>query len=616
MKICPNCPREYEDEQKFCRDDGGMLQPKSVGKHCPKCGGKTEEGERFCRHCGGSLETPKEAAPKRIETPETQQVAIPQEVKSESLDISSQREENFTERIDTPVIQWEETAQQSVPRQESPLEAAEKHVKEGNYKEAIAVLEPIVKKSPDNQEARLLELLASIKLYNIYAYTTQLDSIKSFANLSEKERGIVREIFLVAAEESRKQGQEEAARGYQRLASRVILGQSLMEPAPKNQEDQAPPRGVEAKSFPETDGGSIPPFPPKMVSSPAPNPTAPVKETPVRTTKKAKGVLKVLTIILGVAVVLSGGLLLYYNQTTGESVTSLLGKMFPGNEPPPPEVRTSGKADVAQVISAEELGFKVSGDGAADANRRDALISEKIKSQLDSLRSVYQQQSQQKPNLMGSITLQMTISPSGQVTKVEEFASQIKDAEFKKSVVDEVYKWRFPEASSGIVIVKYPLLFVLPGMDVATLLKIEQSIAPKISEPEKSTDSPSPSEDIGAGQQAKEPAIETPIKPEVKRTPPARPQPPTIDKDPRPVPAETPRLVEPPQRFVTTPYEATNNTFVYREPREDAPRIASIAAGTKLNVVAVRGDWLEVRSRLGNPPGFIKKDSAAPVGNR
>jgi hypothetical protein len=35
-----------------------------------------------------------------------------------------------------------------------------------------------------------------------------------------------------------------------------------------------------------------------------------------------------------------------------------------------------------------------------------------------------------------------------------------------------------------------------------------------------------------------------------------------------------------------------------------------------VNVVAVRGDWLEVRSKHGNPPGFIKKDSAVPLGSR
>src|SRR5207249_5478457 len=63
-------------------------------------------------------------------------------------------------------------------------------------------------------------------------------------------------------------------------------------------------------------------------------------------------------------------------------------------------------------------------------------------------------------------------------------------------------------------------------------------------------------------------------------------------------------------------YEVHYPTAVYREPREDSERIASIPAGFKVNVVAIRGDWLEVRSKHGNPPGFIKKDSAVPAGRR
>jgi uncharacterized protein YgiM (DUF1202 family) len=41
--------------------------------------------------------------------------------------------------------------------------------------------------------------------------------------------------------------------------------------------------------------------------------------------------------------------------------------------------------------------------------------------------------------------------------------------------------------------------------------------------------------------------------------------------------------------------------------------IANIGGGTKVNVVGSTGDWLEVRSRVGNPPGFIRRDDAIPV---
>lgn len=63
-------------------------------------------------------------------------------------------------------------------------------------------------------------------------------------------------------------------------------------------------------------------------------------------------------------------------------------------------------------------------------------------------------------------------------------------------------------------------------------------------------------------------------------------------------------------------YEILNPTTVYSKPREQSPTVASISAGVKVNVVELHGDWLEIRSKYGRPPGFIKKDSARPTGIR
>jgi hypothetical protein len=38
--------------------------------------------------------------------------------------------------------------------------------------------------------------------------------------------------------------------------------------------------------------------------------------------------------------------------------------------------------------------------------------------------------------------------------------------------------------------------------------------------------------------------------------------------------------------------------------------VANIPAGTRVDVVNSKGDWLEVHSRRGNPPGFIKRQDA------
>jgi len=44
--------------------------------------------------------------------------------------------------------------------------------------------------------------------------------------------------------------------------------------------------------------------------------------------------------------------------------------------------------------------------------------------------------------------------------------------------------------------------------------------------------------------------------------------------------------------------------------------VSAINKGTRVTVVGSVGEWLEVRSKHGNPPGFIRRDDAMFVANR
>jgi len=57
-------------------------------------------------------------------------------------------------------------------------------------------------------------------------------------------------------------------------------------------------------------------------------------------------------------------------------------------------------------------------------------------------------------------------------------------------------------------------------------------------------------------------------------------------------------------------YEITQSTTVYENPSSTARVISQIGRGTRINVVSSTGDWLEVRSNRGNPPGFVRSDDA------
>jgi hypothetical protein len=61
-------------------------------------------------------------------------------------------------------------------------------------------------------------------------------------------------------------------------------------------------------------------------------------------------------------------------------------------------------------------------------------------------------------------------------------------------------------------------------------------------------------------------------------------------------------------------YETTQATTVYENPSSAARVISQIGRGTRINVVRSSGDWLEVRSNRGNPPGYVRSDDARLIG--
>jgi uncharacterized protein YgiM (DUF1202 family) len=57
-------------------------------------------------------------------------------------------------------------------------------------------------------------------------------------------------------------------------------------------------------------------------------------------------------------------------------------------------------------------------------------------------------------------------------------------------------------------------------------------------------------------------------------------------------------------------YETIRTTSVYEDPSASSRVVSQITKGTRVNVVRSVGNWLEVRSNRGNPPGFVRWDDA------
>ena len=60
-------------------------------------------------------------------------------------------------------------------------------------------------------------------------------------------------------------------------------------------------------------------------------------------------------------------------------------------------------------------------------------------------------------------------------------------------------------------------------------------------------------------------------------------------------------------------YETLRSASVYEEPSGSARVVAQMGRGTEVTVTRSVGDWLEVKSKHGKPPGFIRADDARLV---
>jgi hypothetical protein len=78
---------------------------------------------------------------------------------------------------------------------------------------------------------------------------------------------------------------------------------------------------------------------------------------------------------------------------------------------------------------------------------------------------------------------------------------------------------------------------------------------------------------------------------------------------------KTPPSQTPPPRRSAEPgvYEVIRATTVREEPSTTGRRVTEINKGTKITVVRTVGNWLEVRSKQGRPPGYVRLDDAVLV---
>ena len=281
-------------------------------------------------------------------------------------------------------------------------------------------------------------------------------------------------------------------------------------------------------------------------------------------------------------------LILLVSQMSSKST----GQSSPAKEEPSakaPQKKTQRAWNIALgnvVVVAPDLGLNAKTIRGGDVD--EAKIATRLESQLQGLRDFYRQESEREATLMGGMVLQLTVSPSGEVTNIKELASRITDGEFKEVVLEEASKWTFPEIITDGAIINCPILFVREGMDITTIVQWEKTLGqfnaiakttPQLAQQSRSPEAAKRNEPV-----ARNAAVSNKAKAE-----------PNLEA-----------------KSQTRIYQVKFPTTIRQEPNFGSQSVGKFTAGTRITIIAMRGDWAEVRGDNSSQSGFIRREFVTP----
>lgn len=249
---------------------------------------------------------------------------------------------------------------------------------------------------------------------------------------------------------------------------------------------------------------------------------------------------------------------------------------------------SSPPSSSANVLVSKELGMTVTGKGASEPNRSVEVLEQQLLAFLPQIQEVYDQERAQDPSLMGAMDVSLTIEPTGHVSDLRFPLRRVSNERLVSAVFDRMRAWGFPPAEEQVQL-RYRLLFVPPGVDVASILTWEKQLGGHVVE--------------DRSDERRVAAATTPEKmtaPEKKTTP-----------TPSRAPVATSRQPEPSRSVATGWYRVTAPTALRAAPRSSSEVVARLSRGTRVRVVGlVAGEWLEVRSVKNRQPGFLYQGDA------
>ncbi len=134
-----------------------------------------------------------------------------------------------------------------------------------------------------------------------------------------------------------------------------------------------------------------------------------------------------------------------------------------GRTPAPPAIAVKGPPSVAvsvsQVATADEIGIKIAGAGAADPGRAEPVIRRDVERHLGELQQGYVTALRTDPAAEGVVTLHMTLAADGTVAYVRTSSRGFSNRDLPSVVEKQAAGWRFAASAVGSTSVHYPLVF-------------------------------------------------------------------------------------------------------------------------------------------------------------
>jgi hypothetical protein len=130
------------------------------------------------------------------------------------------------------------------------------------------------------------------------------------------------------------------------------------------------------------------------------------------------------------------------------------------------------------VVTADGLGgIRVFGPGVKEPTRAATVLRERVEELLPSIRSVYSEKLTATRQLLGTLVLELALTPDGHVSQVDVHATGMENPEFLQTVRSLVQEWQF-EPAAGATTVFYPLLFTPTELDPFSLIGLAKELLP------------------------------------------------------------------------------------------------------------------------------------------